>query len=363
MRKNRKYILLTALLLLVVVVVLIGLSEGAIRLRQTLKYGSTVALEETYQKDPVTGLRVPKPGLRTGTISINSLGFRGPEVSDPKPEDSVRIAFLGASTTYCAEASSNEATWPHLVAEGLDAAFPGVAVDYLNAGVPGYVVHRSRSNFKHRVRPLRPDVAVIYHATNDLSWETRLLARQQGLVDDPSHRKPSWLARHSVLWNLAEKNFWVQVAQFRARDTERRLEVDPEALGAHFYTQLTALVRAAKWVAPVVVLPTFSTRIRPGQSPEEQLKAAESALYYVPFMTPEGLIRGFERYNAIIRRVAEEQGAILVEVARAIPGDGEHFNDSVHFTDAGSREMARILVEALRDAEPVRALMAAKAAR
>jgi hypothetical protein len=56
----------------------------------------------------------------------------------PKPAGTVRIAFLGGSTTFCAEGSSNQATWPHLVWQALQTAHPNVRFDYLNASAPGY---------------------------------------------------------------------------------------------------------------------------------------------------------------------------------------------------------------------------------
>ena len=55
----------------------------------------------------------------------------------------------------------------------------------------------------------------------------------------------------------------------------------------------------------------------------------------------------FDRYNRIIAEVASETGAVLIGGEVMIPGDGEHFNDSVHFKDAGSRIMAQRVSEAL----------------
>jgi lysophospholipase L1-like esterase len=89
-----------------------------------------------------------------------------------------------------------------------------------------------------------------------------------------------------------------------------------------------------------VAVATFSARLRAEQTEEEQLRAAASALYYMPFMTPRGLIGAYARYNPIIREVAQATGALLIEGEFDIPGDALHFADSVHFTDAGSRAMA-----------------------
>ena len=68
----------------------------------------------------------------------------------------------------------------------------------------------------------------------------------------------------------------------------------------------------------------------------------------MPYMTPAGLIESFDAYNDAIRKVAREEGAILVEAAHAVPGEASQFVDSVHFNDQGSATMADIVAPALR---------------
>jgi lysophospholipase L1-like esterase len=268
----------------------------------------------------------------------------------------VRIAFLGASTTWCAEVSGNAMTWPHLVAENLRRAFPLSDIDYVNGGVPGYTAKSSLKNLEHRVTPLSPDIVVIYHATNDMSAELRRLAAAKGIIGDTRGEASSWLSGYSLLWNLAEKNLRIWLAQRKAERNAGRLEVDAASLGGGFRGDLLALVRGAQKESRVVAVATFATRLRRGQGDEEQLQAAASALYYMPFMTPRGLIGAYERYNQVIREVASETGALLIDGETAIPGDARHFADSVHFTDAGSRAMATRVSSALGGSAEVRAL-------
>jgi len=56
----------------------------------------------------------------------------------------------------------------------------------------------------------------------------------------------------------------------------------------------------------------------------------------MPYMTTEGLLAGFDEYN------------------------GEHFVDSVHFSDKGSRAMARRVVRALSGSERLEKLVGAR---
>jgi hypothetical protein len=73
--------------------------------------------------------------------------------------------------------------------------------------------------------------------------------------------------------------------------------------------------------------------LRQEQSPEEKKESAVTNLYYTPYFTPDDLLRHFGAYNAVIRRVATENGVVLIGGESDIPGDNRHFVDSVHFTD------------------------------
>src|SRR5678815_5864581 len=97
-------------------VVALLLVEGAVRVRQWLRYGSVRPAIAQLRLDPATGLMIPTP---TTKIVLDSHGFRRPEVEVPKPPNRIRLAFTGASTTFCAEVSGNDATWPYLVVEAL----------------------------------------------------------------------------------------------------------------------------------------------------------------------------------------------------------------------------------------------------
>jgi lysophospholipase L1-like esterase len=343
-RRPRNYLLLTILATTLAIVMLMLLAEGGVRLRQWLKHGQAGTVDSLLHRDAGSGLRVPRPGVHSGKIHINSLGFRGPEIAASKP--ALRLAFLGASTTFCAEASRDETTWPHLVAQGLGASFPDLSMDYVNAGVPGYVVEDTFDNWRHRVASLKPDAVVIYHATNDLSLDTRKLAVERGLLTQ-DREETGWLAEHSMLWFLVEKSLQAKSAQQAAVSDKPRIMSIPPELPQGFKQRLLRLVKTVQSTGTLVVLPTFSYRLRREQGQEAQLASAESALYYMPYMSLGALLEGYEAYNQAIRQVAEETGALLVEGELGIPGDATHFTDSVHFTDAGNAAMARRLNQAL----------------
>ena len=126
------------LTVLAIGIVLLLAAEAAVRVRERIKFGYLWGIEDTYKLDPVSGLRIPIPNSHFGPIAINSFGFRSPEITREKPLGRLRIAFLGGSVTYCAEDSSNQATWPYLVWKALHRRWPSLDLDFINAGVPGY---------------------------------------------------------------------------------------------------------------------------------------------------------------------------------------------------------------------------------
>jgi hypothetical protein len=107
----------------------LGLCEAALRLRAWLRFGTaaTEIRDAMLVRDEEAGLWVPRPGYEVKGakihIKINSLGFRGDEFSKEKPPGTFRIIALGASTTFSAEASSNDAIWTALLQKKLQGAY------------------------------------------------------------------------------------------------------------------------------------------------------------------------------------------------------------------------------------------------
>ena len=342
---------------LILSLLLILLVEGGLRVRAYVKNGFVWGIEKTYTIDAATGLRVPISGLDFGSIQINSLGFRSPEISVEKDTGSIRLAFLGGSTTYSAEVSSPDLTWPHLVTQRLGTDFPENRFDYVNGGVPGYGINSSLKNLESRVKPLQPDVIVIYHATNDLSYNSFQLAVQQGIATERTEQQLMWISNYSLLAYLVEKNLLYRAAREQVESTEQKLVFSPDVLAAPFRKELTELVEKSQRIADTVALVTFSNQLRRNQDRTQQAVAAQSSLYYMPYMSIDGLVTAFETYNDVIREVAHQTGAVLIEAEQEIPGDPQHFADSVHLLDAGSKALADIVHQGLTESAAFTALL------
>lgn len=318
-------------------------AEGALRCRQYVRYG-TFGSVHAFATHEATGLPIPVPRKTTAHISIDSQGFRSPELEEFKPAGCTRLAFLGGSTTFCAEATSNESTWPAQVFAGLERAAPG-SFDYLNAGVPGYTVERSQRSYESRVAPNQPDLVFIYHAYNDLVCDTRDLAMAEGFAKpEPA---VDWLGDYSLLWHLLRQNIFVRL-RVQQVQTAAALECDFGPLAEAFGERTESLVRAVQASGAKPVLITFAYRGQ-GLPDGEQTEASASALRYMPYLRAESVLEGMRAYNTALRAAAERTGATLLECSDAVPGTAENFNDSVHLLDPGCSLLAEGILSLLRE--------------
>ncbi len=336
-------------LCLVLLVVIFLAAEGFVRYRAWVKHGgASIRIEKTYKLDENTGLRILRTEYRSERLTINSFGFRSPEIDREKPADTYRIAFLGGSTTFNFEVSGNANTWPALVVSSLSTPGEIRQFDFINAGVPGYSLGRSRERFEQLVKSFRPDLVVIYHASNDLSGISRRAARKAGVLGNWGDQSLSWVSSWSLLAFLVEKSLQIILRQ-HSISTGDKLKVDPDTLAEPFGRELRNLVRSVKSSGAKVALVAYATRLQRSMSVSERKAAAAfPLLYYMPYMTPNTLLDSFDAYNRVIRDVAKEENAVLIEAATAIPGDDRHFVDSVHLNDRGSAVMADIVSKSLR---------------
>lgn len=331
-----------------------GAGEALLRLVQRGRFGAAASVDTSSQfyHDQQTGLRLPVPNATQGRIHINSLGFRSPEIPLPKPPGTVRLAFLGSSTTYDPYAD-DASTWPHLVAQTLQAAYPTCRVDYINAGVPGFSTPHMLTYYRASVSKLEPDIVVVL--PTDLHLALSNLARRQHMpLGLPT--PPNWLAQHSELWAAIEENVRVIKLQRAAFLPQDKLTFTEEELAAELRPALAALAAQVAQDHRLLAMATVGERLRAGQDRTEQRRAAGTALARMPFMSIPGLIQAGHYYNEVIVGVAKASQAILVEGHEQIPGTPLYYADASHFKPAGSRLMAERVSSALLRAPAVRQL-------
>jgi len=108
------------------------------------------------------------PNQITDSITINNLGFRGPEFLTVKPLDTHRIFMVGGSTMFGAGATSDETTIPGYLQQLLDKKDIGFDIEVINAGIQGADSNSELKLIEQKLVSYSPDLIIIYDGWNDL---------------------------------------------------------------------------------------------------------------------------------------------------------------------------------------------------
>ncbi|MDB3956848.1 SGNH/GDSL hydrolase family protein [Candidatus Nitrosopelagicus sp.] len=123
------------------------------------------------------------PNQDFGTISINSLGFRGEEFDVNKDESVFRIFMLGGSTVFGTGASSNSQTIPAQLEKKLDLLFLDQRIEVINGGISGANSKSEKMFVQETIFDYSPDLIIIYDGWNDAWLRDRLIEIEDNEVN------------------------------------------------------------------------------------------------------------------------------------------------------------------------------------
>jgi hypothetical protein len=198
--------------------------------------------------------------------------------------------------------------------------------------------------YRHFVAPLEPDIIVI--CINDINGATALAAREAGIYDGVHFRRSRLGARSKLLARI-EKNLVVLWRLSQAYSERRKLTVDAEAVLRDSEGRFVDLVRNCQRGDRQVVLVENGRRLRPDQSPWQQLRASTSQVFYLPYLSIPGFLRIQQAQIELLEQVAAGTRCGFFDLSKVVPGDSRHYLDSAHFTDAGSRIFADAMADGL----------------
>ncbi len=334
--------------LLWILILFVG-AEIGLRLRAWHRHGSNAPVANIYNPDPVLGRRLRGGATLEGSrrqVSINSLGFRGPEIAILKPPGTVRIAVLGDSTVFGLEASCDAAVWVERMVARLRESGSGGGFDAINAGVPGYTLAVSAEQLTRDIAPIEPDVVIVNQLTADIAAHSRRQFRSVALSSDSPSSLTKFLEGHSVLVNVFRQNTTALTAKFIPHRRQDRLDDRGFAEYADRLAHVVDTCRSRGWR---IVLATCPRSFGDPSSSTDQHVLAATALANNPSLSLKGLNDAFDRYNEVIRRTARTHGVAIVDLDRLVPRGDRYFVDAVHLNDAGHDLVGRLIAEALLD--------------
>ena len=304
-----------------------------------------------------------KPGeiryLDRGQKTVNRHGFMStPDLDVQKPPYTVRVAFLGGSST--AGTGRNLAdveTWPFKVAELLRKRDPGVRVEYINAALGGYSTFESYGRLWSRLRFFEPDIAVVYHGWNDLKY----FSGADNLHNYRTRPDGSWslgkmpsAVRVLEPWPIDPLINWsatLSAARVRlagpvdgeatpvSEDIELGTDWDPRALKA-FRTNLRLLRESSRTFGIELFVTKQATLIVPDLPAQHR----ERCKYQINKLDHDTHVRAFE---ALYRVIDDEFPEERVIDATPLSGDPSLFFDHVHFNSRATSEIAALVADAI----------------
>jgi hypothetical protein len=305
--------------------------------------------------------------LEGGTI--NSFGFRGTPMELNKPSNTIRIAFLGASTTLDFLGARN--AYPDFVghwlnlwakARGLDVRF-----EVINGGRFGFGTQDIAAMFHSEIVPLEPDIVFYYEGVNDFS-PGELVAWPNGRRPSPpniTQRQRSILENYS---DLVGRSFllWDQLRwssgdeptkpEITVREPLIMQEASPDPFSPELPEYLRKIVSSLEDIrqdtsaldATLTVVP-FLFMVHDGLTLDINrnfylFKYLNDTFY--PFRY-SFLRRQIDFENLIFRQYDRKFGLPIIDLDLLYPQDPELFVDAVHMYLDASRLKAWIIFNGL----------------
>jgi lysophospholipase L1-like esterase len=295
---------------------------------------STATLKQVLQGDPRRlALARAIPGaeadLFESRVKINSLGFRGREISRDKGE-AYRIVALGESTTFGFTLERSDQPWPEVL-ENLIRERAGVdrEVEVINAGIPGLTLKDNLRRFSADIAPLKPDMILSYHGYNGFHFLNESLPRSVG------NAPPAFRPR--ALRLLAQAEYRARLLRFRRTQIPTVVpRAKPVPLANTELARLyDRLYEVAKTNHARLVIASHSMAVNTASHPEV------IEFYRLGFPGVAWSIEANQANNELVRRFALSHPEVLyVDSTPGLEGQHEKFIDLVHLTQAGRNHIA-----------------------
>ena len=275
------------------------------------------------------------------TIHINNLGFRGPDLPRDKG-DAFRIVALGESQTFGPTLRDGEKPWPELLQDLFDQhASCGRRIEIVNGGTEAYTLENNLERMRRDILPLKPDLIVSTHGMNGF-----LLF---GLRRVPEPNEPGVRPRASALIGRAVLTIERAAHDWRDRNSAQASVAalppmtDAELMRSRYADDYRKLIALARKSGADIALADATMAVNE-QSPREV-----KDFYGAVFKPIDDIIAANEAHNRMVKLIAREEGAPLIDMAAGVDGvwDDDLYLDIVHFTERGDERVARLMFRSL----------------
>ena len=132
-----------------------------------------------------------KPNQHFQTLNINSHGFRGPETTIEKPENTFRIFITGGSTALSTLSTSDETSISGVMQKLYDEKELGIKVEVINGATGGYTSLEENWLVKNKMLAFEPDLIIFYDGGNDVrNRNLNTVEKIIAIYDESEQKKP-----------------------------------------------------------------------------------------------------------------------------------------------------------------------------
>ena len=284
--------------------------------------------------------------------------FRSPIVASERSAGVSRIWIASSSYAQDKRLPAN-AIFPTLLGRALTR--DGQPAQVLNASQNGHAIKNNVRELGELGDRWQPDVVLLYQMSNDvdlLSQEHYGAAStpapedsDEQLLDAPEGPDSSQGSTRGALVRVVEEttlyhNIKSNLTARLAAGRQLVDRVDPR-LEVLFERELRSFVQAVRTLGAQPVLCTFASS-HASHDQERATVTERTLLRFNLHLSLEAWIDAVARLNEVIRRVARDEQIALVDVARELTGQVQHFRDFSHLRETGHQEVARILARELK---------------
>jgi lysophospholipase L1-like esterase len=288
-------------------------------------------------------------------LFVNKKGYRGPDFSANKDDETIRIMIFGGSQVFSIYDSEGK-DWPHQV-ENILKNNGFLNVEVINAGTPGHASFDSLGKLFAEGHVFMPDYVIIDNAWNDIKLfrfnEPLLRSRPPSKApDDPRVNYQGFidyvLSENSQLYIRLRSRYynWKYNIDVEGAIPEGDIDNEIHEIGLRQYRlNMEMFVDLARNIGAVPILMTQPRLVALNISEEDK-----SVIAYDHFkLDHQTLCYAFEKTDEIIRSVAESKNALLIDASEGITGKREYFLDGIHTSAEGSYNLALVTANRLMD--------------
>ncbi|MFK7924342.1 MAG: SGNH/GDSL hydrolase family protein [Bacteroidia bacterium] len=285
----------------------------------------------------------------------NALGFRGPNVADAW-DSSLTIIAVGGSTTECYLISDGN-DWPNLVGDKLRPNYAQLWVN--NAGLDGHSTFGHQLLLNDYIVPLKPDFVLFLLGANEVGrTDLDQYDKAQLKQNVPAWKRTLYHSEVvSLLLNiqraakadaldLTHQYLDLKTQEHRQTDTMRvmaQIQSDSSTLQS-YRGRIQRLIDSCRINDIEPILITQPSLLGMGIDPDTQVDLAT-----VAWQESNGAAYWWrlEAYNEVLRETASQNDVLCIDLANLLPKRSAYFYDIIHYTNAGSEAVSKIIAEKL----------------